>query len=309
VKETFTARTQPLRRELLAHCYRMLGSPEEAEDVVQETYLRAWRAYPSFAERSTIRVWMYRIATNACLTALEHRARRPLPSGLGAPADDPAAPPGEADLSVPWLRPIPDALVTPLSADPAAVAETRASLRLALIAGLQYLPPKQRAVLILREVLGFPAGEVAEMLGTTVAAVKSTLQRARARLDEAAPTEDDTDLTEPDDPAARVLLEQYIAAFERSDVTILERALRTDAALELIPSRTWFAGRSTCLPYMATVLGNPGDWRMRPTQMNGQPAAVVHYRGIPFGAAVLTTTSTGIRRIVAFGFPDLADSP
>jgi RNA polymerase sigma-70 factor (ECF subfamily) len=276
---------------------------------VQETYLRAWRAYPSFQERSSIRTWLYRIATNACLTALEHRSRRPLPSGLGAPAEDPYAPPGDADLDVPWLRPIADALVTPESADPAVVVAARASLRLALIAGLQYLPARQRAVLILREVLGFPAAEVAEMLDTSVAAVKSTLQRARARLDEVAPSEEDSDLAEPDEPAARALLGQYIAAFERSDVAILERALRTDASLELLPSRTWFAGKATCMPYISQVLGKPGDWQMRPTRMNGQQAAVVHYRGTPFGVAVLSTTATGIRKIVAFGFPDLATQP
>ncbi|WP_433201433.1 RNA polymerase subunit sigma-70 [Dactylosporangium sp. CS-047395] len=300
----FAARTEPLRRELLAHCYRMLGSPDEAEDLVQETYLRAWRAYPRFEERASVRVWLYRIATNACLNALEQRGRRPLPSGLGAPADDPYAPPGDADPDVPWLRPIADALVTPEAADPAAVVALRESLRLALIAGLQFLPPRQRAVLILREVLGFPAADVAEMLGSSVAGVKSMLQRARARLDEVAPAEDD-DLTAPDDPAGRALLEQYIAAFERSDVTILERALRMDASLELLPSRTWFAGKTTCIPYLAQVLASPGDWRMAPTRMNGQPAAFVWFRGAPFGVAVLTTTKTGIRRIVAFGFPEL----
>ncbi|UWZ49739.1 RNA polymerase subunit sigma-70 [Dactylosporangium matsuzakiense] len=304
-QDAFTRRTEPFRRELLGHCYRMLGSPEEAEDLVQETYLRAWRAYEGFEERASIRVWLFRIATNACLNALEGRARRPLPSGLGAPADDPYAPPGDADWEVPWLRPISDALVTPQSADPAEVVAVRASLRLALVAGLQYLPPRQRAVLILRQVLGFPAAEVAQMLGVTVPGVKSLLQRARARLDEVAPSEDGTGLAEPDDPAARALLEQYIAAFERSDVAILERALRTDASLELLPSRTWFAGKRTCIPYLAQVLGGPGDWHLAPTWMNGQPAAYVRYRGEPFGAAVLSTTATGIRRIVAFGLPGL----
>ncbi|WP_433074614.1 RNA polymerase subunit sigma-70 [Dactylosporangium sp. CA-052675] len=303
-RQQFAARAEPLRRELLAHCYRIVGSPDEAEDLVQETMLRAWRAYPRFEERASMRVWLYRIATNVCLSALEHRGRRPLPSGLGAPADDPHAPPGGADLEVPWLRPIADALVTPESADPAEVAANRDSLRLALIAGLQYLPPRQRAVLILREVLGFPAAEVAEMLGSSVAGVKSLLQRARARLDEVAPAPDD-DLAEPGDPAARALLEQYIAAFERSDVTILERALRTDASLELVPSRTWFAGKATCVPYLRLVMGAPGEWRMAPVWMNGQPGAHVWYRGEPFGAAVLTVTGTGIRRITVFGFPDL----
>ena len=182
--DEFVQRAEPFRRELLAHCYRMLGSADEAEDLVQETYLRAWRAYGSFEGRSSMRTWLYRIATNACLTALEQRGRRALPSGLGGPSDDPDAPPVPADPGVAWLQPIPDALVTPYSADPAAIVTARESLRLALIASLQYLPARQRAVLLLREVLGFPASEVAAMLGTSTAAVKSTLQRARARLAE-----------------------------------------------------------------------------------------------------------------------------
>jgi RNA polymerase sigma-70 factor, ECF subfamily len=179
----FTRRTEPFRRELLAHCYRMLGSADEAEDLVQETYLRAWRSYRGFQGRSSVRVWLYRIATNACLTALEHRGRRALPSGLGDPGDDPAAPPAPPDPEVAWLQPIPDALVTPESEDPATIVAAREGLRLALIASLQHLPPRQRAVLILREVLAFPAAEVATMPDTTTAAVKSALQRARARLD------------------------------------------------------------------------------------------------------------------------------
>src|SRR4051812_40056330 len=146
----------PFRRELLGHCYRMLGSPDEAEDVVQETYLRAWRGYAAFEGRSTVRSWLYRIATNACLTALEQRGRRALPSGLGAPAADPDAPPGLAEPGVAWLEPMPDALVTPESEDPAAIVAARERLRLALVASLQYLPARQRAVLLLREVLGFP---------------------------------------------------------------------------------------------------------------------------------------------------------
>src|ERR1700731_1899180 len=169
----FVSRAEPFRRELLGHCYRMLGSVDDAEDVVQEIYLRAWRSYAGFEGRSSVRTWLYQIATNACLTALQRRAGRPLPSGLGAPGSDPGPLP-EAGSPVVWLQPIPDALVTPESADPAAIAVARESLRLALIASLQSLPPRQRAVLLLREVLAFPAAEVAGMLGTTTAAVKST---------------------------------------------------------------------------------------------------------------------------------------
>ena len=197
----FDSRTEPFRKELLAHCYRMLASVHEAEDAVQETYLRAWRSWSGFEERSSVRVWMYRIATNVCLTALEQRGRRALPSGLGAPATDlsPGLPPH--DPSVLFVEPIAESLVLD---DPATIVATRESLRLALIAALQYLPAKQRAVLILREVLAFPAAEVATMLDTSVAAVKSTLQRARARLDEN-PTEA---IVEPDDPRAQVVASQ-----------------------------------------------------------------------------------------------------
>lgn len=295
--DDFARRTEPFRRELLAHCYRMFGSVDEAEDLVQETYLRAWRSYDGFEGRSSVRVWLYRIATNACLTALDQRGRRAIPSGLGAPTGDPATDPA-IDPDVAWLQPIPDAT------DPATIVAERESLRFALIASLQCLPPRQRAVLILREVLAFPAADVAAMLDTTTAAVKSTLQRARARLDEAPPHPGQQ--SEPADPHARMLLDQYIAGFERADVAALERALRTDAAIELVGTRTWFSGRVTCLRFLTGVIGSPGDWRMVPTTANGQPAAAAYRRdsdGIhrAFGLGVLTTTDTGIARILVFG--------
>src|SRR5580700_10609056 len=305
--DEFVRGTEPCRRELLAHCYRMLGSADEAEDAVQETYLRAWRGFDAFEHRSSVRSWLYRIATNACLTALEQRGRRALPSGLGAPALDPDAPPGPAEPSVDWLEPIPDALVTPESEDPAAIVAAREWLRLALIASLQYLPARQRAVLLLREVLGFPAAEVASMLGTSTPAVKSALQRARARLDEVSPAPER--VIEPTEPRARELLGQYIAGFENADIAALEQALRTDAAIEMVGARTWFSGRVTCLRYLAHVIGSPGDWRMTPVLANGQPAAVAHYRGGAFGLGVLTVTPGGITRITVFGGgPDLAAS-
>jgi RNA polymerase sigma-70 factor, ECF subfamily len=298
----FVRATEPFRRELLAHCYRMLGSVDEAEDLVQETYLRAWRSYGAFERRSSVRVWLYRIATNVCLTAVERRARRALPSGLGAPSDDPDSPPVLAGPDVAWLQPIPDALVAPDSDDPAVVVALRASLRLALIASLQHLPPRQRAVLILRDVLAWPARDVAEALGTSTAAVKSALQRARGKLEHVAPDEVD----EPSEPEARALLDQYIAAFETADANALARVLREDAALEMTPSRTWFAGRSTCMRYLTRVLGAPADWRMTPTDANGQPAALAYRRSErgayePFAIVLLTTTTTGISRITLFG--------
>src|SRR5690349_24075381 len=222
-QQVFKRLVEGHRRELTAHCYRMLGSMRDAEDLVQETYLRAWRSYGGFEGRSSVRTWLYQIATSRCLTELANRGRRVLPSGLYAAEQDPGAYPEGAGEEVNWLQPAPDAMVAPDSADPAAIVAVREGLRLALIASLQYLPPRQRAVLVLRDVLALPATEVAVMLGTTTASVKSALQRARARLEELAPAADE--ITEPAAPQARALLGQYIAAFENADAAALERLL------------------------------------------------------------------------------------
>jgi RNA polymerase sigma-70 factor (ECF subfamily) len=308
----FADQAEPFRRELLAHCYRMLGSLDESEDLVQETYLRAWRSYGGFEGRSSLRSWLYRIATNACLTALEQRGRRALPSGLGAPADDPGAPVRPAGPGVSWLEPIPDARVIPDAADPAEIVTAGEGLRLALIASLQYLAPRQRAVLLLREVLGFPAADVAEMLGVSTAAVKSALQRGRARLGQAAPAPGR--LVEPADPRAREQLALYIAGFENADMAALEKALRADAEIEMVGTMTWFSGRATCLRYLARVIGRPGSYLMTPTRANGQPAAAAYQRGDDglyraFGLGVLTVTSEGIAGITVFGGgPKLVES-
>jgi RNA polymerase sigma-70 factor (ECF subfamily) len=301
----FVSDTEPFRRELLAHCYRLLGSPHDAEDLVQETYLRASRAYGDFEGRSSVRTWLYRIATNACLSALTHRSRRVLPSGLGAPEPDPSTPSVSAPAEIVWLQPLPDGSVSPESGDPAAVVAGREGLRLALIASLQYLPGRQRAVLILRDVLAFPASEVAVMLDTSTTAVKSTLQRARARLAELGLVADD--IAEPVESAARALLEQYIAAFEAADATALGRLLCRDATLEATPFLNWYAGKTTCVPFLHNwILGSPGDWRMRPMSANGQPAAACYVRDAQgiyqgYGVVVLTATHEGISRIVSFG--------
>ena len=307
--DEFIRRAERYRRELLAHCYRMLGSLADAEDAVQETYVRAWRSFGSFEAQSSERTWLYRIATNTCLTARQHHSRRVLPAGLGAPSADPSAPPGPSDPAVAWLQPIPDAMISPDANDPAAIVVTRDTVRLALIASLQHLPSRQRAVLILRDVLAWPAAEVAELLGMSVAAVKSTLQRARGRLGEVAPAADHVpELTEPEH---RELLSRYIAAFQDADAAALERLLRQDATLEAPPLRNWYAGIRYCMPYMARhVLGSPGHWRMRPTSANGQPAVAAWYRGpdgayLPYGIVVLTATAEGISRITSFGFPEL----
>jgi RNA polymerase sigma-70 factor (ECF subfamily) len=200
-------------------------------------------------------------------------------------------------------------MVIPDSADPATIVAAREGLRLALIASLQYLPPRQRAVLVLRDVLAFPATEVAAMLGTTTASVKSALQRARARLGELELSAGH--ITEPTAPQARAVLDRYIAAFENADADALERLLLADATIEATPMRTWFAGRNTCLPFLRDhLLGSPGDWRMLATSANGQPAAAAYTRDQhgnyrPYGICVLTVTGAGIRRISSFGDPRL----
>jgi RNA polymerase sigma-70 factor (ECF subfamily) len=310
--DEFERLAAPFRRELLAHCYRMLGSVDDAQDIVQEVYLRAWRSFSAFEARSSLRVWLYRIATNASLTALDQRKRRALPSGLAAPAEsvDASTTP---DLEVAWLEPLPDALVAGTepsresAEDPASALVRRERLGLALVAALQLLPARQRAVLLLTEVLDFSAVEAAAVLETSVAAVKSSLQRARARLDEL-PPRDAWPL--PSDEAGRAQLAQYIAAFESSDVALLAEVLRQDASLEMVGTRTWFAGRVLCLGYIAKVIGAPGEWRMHPTAANGQPAAAI-YRRTPdgayeaFGVTVLGVTTTGIAQIVLFANPDL----
>jgi RNA polymerase sigma-70 factor (ECF subfamily) len=287
-ESAFAQRAEPFRRELLAHCYRMLGSVDAAEDAVQDTFLRAWRAFGEFRGDSSLRTWLYRIATNVVLSALEQQhTRRWLPSGLGPPLDDAAAAPAP-DQGIGWIEAMPDDLVG-----------TRQHLRLALIAALQALPARQRAVLLLREVVGLSAEEVAKALDTTIPAVKSALQRARATLDALDPVPDD--VAEPESPVARELLARYIAAFETSDLTQLEDVLRDDAAIEVVPTRGWFAGKATCLRFLARVLDTPGSWQMSPTRANGQPAAIAWHRGAPFGIGMLDVTATGIIRIVAFG--------
>jgi RNA polymerase sigma-70 factor (ECF subfamily) len=305
----FIEAAEPFRRELLAHCYRMLGSIQDAEDVVQETYLRAWRSYGGFEGRSSVRTWLYQIATNRCLTELARLSRRVLPSGVCEPESDPGAALQEAGADVSWVQPVPDGMVLPDSADPAAIVAARQAVRLALVASLQYLPARQRATLVLRDVLAFPASDVAAILGTTTASVKSALQRARARLEELALT--DGQITEPAAPRVRELLDQYIAAFENADIAALERLLLADASLEATPLRTWFAGRGVCIPFLRDrLLGSPGDWRMLATSANGQPAAVAYLRDRhgtyqSYGICVLTVTDAGIRRISSFGDPSL----
>jgi RNA polymerase sigma-70 factor (ECF subfamily) len=300
----FEAATASYRRELVAHCYRMTGSVHEAEDLVQETYLRAWRAFDRFEQRSSVRTWLYRIATNVCLTALDRRQRRPLPSGLGPPSRDPYAPAEPAPDGVPWLEPVPDRLVIDEQGDPAEVVAARQSVRLALVAGMQILPPRQRAAFILCDVLAWPAADAAQLLDVSVVAVKSLLQRARARLADMSLSEDD--LAEPTDAGARRVLDRYLAAFVQSDMAAIERLLAHNAVLEMTGTISWFSGKATCVPFIAAqAIGRAGDWRMLPLRANGQLAAAAYHRANdgayhPFAVVVLATTSVHITRISLF---------
>jgi RNA polymerase sigma-70 factor (ECF subfamily) len=250
-----------------------------------------------------MRTWLYRIATNSCLRAMETRARRPLPSGLGAPAGDPAAAVSGPGLDVPWLQPMPDAMMAGSASDPASVVASRAGMRLALIAALQYLPGRQRAVLILRDVLGWRAAEVADLLSTSTAAANSALQRARAQLARLAPAEEE--IGEPGDPGLRDLLERYATAFETADVTALTELLREDAVLEMPPLLTWFAGRALVGEFLGRwVLRAPGQFRMLPAAANGQPAFAAYFREDgryqAHAIQVLTVSASGVSRIVSF---------
>ncbi|SFH04363.1 RNA polymerase sigma-70 factor, ECF subfamily [Actinopolymorpha cephalotaxi] len=302
----FATVAEPYRPELLAHCYRILGSIHDAEDLVQETYLRAWRGYGRFEGRSSVRRWLYKIATTTCLTALETRSRRPLPSGLGAPSDDPRVAVADRDPSVPWLEPAPDSLFG--TGDPAAVVSGRSGVRLAFIAALQLLSARQRAVLTLRDVLAFRTVEVAEILDTTTAAVDSALRRARARLAEAGPVEDE--LAEPDEKAIRELLDRYVDAFTRADAAALVGLVRADVEMEMPPIPTWFTGRAAVIGFLSSRVLGGGQWRMVPTRANGQPALVVHKQVggdvyAAYGVQVLTLIDARIARITAFNEPRL----
>jgi RNA polymerase sigma-70 factor (ECF subfamily) len=305
----FDAAIAPFRHELVVHCYRMTGSVHEAEDLAQETLLRAWKARDRYdPERASLRTWLYRIATNACLTALEARARRPLPSGMGRASADPDAP-LVPDFEVPWLQPLPDRFLPDEQGDPVFRATQRAGVRLALVAAMQLLPPRQRAVIVLRDVLAFSAAEVAAHLGTSAAAVNSALQRARATLAEAAPEE--SALREPDDRAVRETIDRYIRAFEAADVPALVALLADDAVLEMPPVPLWYAGREHYGGFIARVFTmRGGGWRMLPTSANGQPALAA-YCPDPGGVLrlhtlqVLTVGTEGVRHNVVFQDADV----
>ena len=300
---------EPHRRELHAHCYRMLGSVHDAEDALQDAMLRAWRGLPRFEGRSSLRSWLYTIATNTCLNVIAKRPRRVLPVDYG-PAADPHQGPGEPIVESVWVEPYPD---VPMGledglAGPDARYEQRESVELAFIAALQHLPPNQRAVLILREVLGYSAREAAEMLDTTTASVNSALQRARATVEERLPEQSQqATLRALGDERLREVVDGYVDAWQRGDVQAVVGMLTEDATFAMPPLGTWFGGRDAIAIFLA---GSPlsGRWRWRPlpVQASGQPALAFYSWDpdeeayLPFALNVLTLRGDRVSDITAF---------
>ncbi|WP_069171033.1 sigma-70 family RNA polymerase sigma factor [Streptomyces griseus] len=274
------SRLEGHRVELTGYCYRMLGSAFEAEDAVQETLVRAWRSFGRFEGRSSLRSWLYRIATNVCLDLLKAGNRRARPVDLTGPT-----PLAQAALSPrpenTWLEPMPDGRVLPSTDDPAEAAVARESVRLAFVAALQHLPPKQRAVLILREVLAWKASEVAELLDTTVASVNSALQRARATIAQREGAPPDT--ADPLDEEQRKLLDRYVAAFEGYDMAALTALLHEDAVMTMPPFDLWLRGHEDITGFMVTLGAGCAGSRLVATEANGAPA-FAHYKPDPDGA-------------------------
>ncbi|MER8006647.1 RNA polymerase subunit sigma-70 [Streptomyces sp. NPDC094149] len=303
--DDFTALAASYRHELLAHCYRMLGSVHDAEDLVQETLLRGWRGYDRFDGRSSLRTWLYRIATNACLSELAGTHRRVLPSGLGTAAED-----GGADLvhadEVAWLTPLPTPGRTAHAQDPSEVTVLRASTRLALVAAFQRLPARQRAALLLVDVVGFRIAEAAEFLGTSVNACRSLLQRARAALAADPPAEDDI---RPDPEVDEEVLRRYLEAFEAADTRRLAELLRSGVTYEMPPIATWFRGReAVCDHWTRRVFSKPR--RALPLWANGCPAMAVYMEDAggdmrAHAIEVLETQGGQVSRVVVFLRPEL----
>ena len=296
-------RLEQHRAELTAYCYRMLGSPFEAEDAVQDTLVRAWRSFERFEGRAAIRSWLYRIATNVCFDMLNGRERRARPMDLG-PAWNPDGPIGRTLPEVTWIEPVPDGLVVPAEGDPAEVAVSRETIRLAFVAALQHLPPRQRAVLILCEVLRWKAIEVAELLDTTVASVNSALQRARATLE--ASDVSSTDPAPAMDESQRELLMRYVEAFERYDMDALTSLIQEDATQSMPPYELWLNGRENILRWWVGPGAGCRGSRVIPTvAANGSPA-FGQYKPSPSGSGfdpwALQVLEIAGGRIVEFTF-------
>ncbi|MEU3844874.1 sigma-70 family RNA polymerase sigma factor [Streptomyces sp. NPDC028635] len=272
-------RLEKHRVELTGYCYRMLGSSFEAEDAVQDTMVRAWRSYDKFEGRSSLRSWLYRIATNVCLDMLTAGNKRARPMDLteSTPLAQAALSPRPENT---WLEPMPDARVLPTVEDPAEAAVAKESVRLAFMAALQKLPPKQRAVLILREVLAWRASEVAELLETSVASVNSALQRARATLAEQPEPGAEAAVSDPLDEEQRKLLERYVQAFEGYDMAALTALLHEDAIMTMPPFDLWLTGPADITGFMTTLGASCANSRLLPVQVNGLPG-FAHYKPEP----------------------------
>ncbi|TWD79467.1 RNA polymerase sigma-70 factor (ECF subfamily) [Kribbella amoyensis] len=305
------------RHELRVHCYRMLGSFDEAEDLVQETFLRAWRARDAFEGRSSVRTWLYRIATNACLDA--RRPRRILPFDLEPPS--PSIPDRGPRPDLPWLQPFPDALLdppAPAANEPDAVTIGRETIELAFLAAIQHLPPRQRAVLILRDVLDWPAAETADLLGLSVAAVNSALQRARPALRANLPARR-SEWSGTASEEERKLVDRYIDAFERSDADAVAALMYTDVRITMPPFAFWLSGRADAHAvyldsFDPTSPRHPGHQRMVPFAANRQPAVASYLRRPgeaeyrAFGIGVLRIEAGLIAELTVFGEPELFEA-
>jgi len=308
-EDGFARLIEPYRAELHAHCYRMLGSVHDAEDALQDAMLRAWRGLPRFEGRSSLRSWLYRIATNTCLDVVARRPKRVLPVDYG-PAADPHGGPGEPLVESVWLEPYPDDQIGLADgfAAPDARYELRESVELAFVAALQHLPPRQRAVLILREVLGFSAREVAETLDTTTASVNSAMQRARAAVDERLPEQSQqATLRSLGDDRVRELVERYVDAWQRGDVETVVTMLAEDASFAMPPLQTWFQGREALRIFLAGwPLSGLWRWRPIPRRANGQPALAFYCWDdragayLPFALNVLSLRGDEISDVTAF---------
>lgn len=317
--DEFSAITEPHRHELLLHCYRMLGSLQDVEDLVQETLLRAWQHRETYAGRAPVRAWLYKIATNLCLDALAQRKRRTLPVALqtAADLDDPIP----SDVNEPiWLEPFPTALLAPAEGMPEARLAQRERIDLAFLLLLQQLPPRQRAVLLLRDVLEWQATEVAQLLGLTVSSVKSLLFRARQTLAHQtgakAPWEE-VNVT-PSDTVTQTLLQRYTTAWEQADIAGLVALLKEDATFSMPPIPAWYRGRQTIAGLVAKTVFRgqaQGRWQLQPTQANGQPAfglyrmseqqpddAIIYHA---YGIQVVTLSGLLIADIITFRVPTL----
>jgi RNA polymerase sigma-70 factor, ECF subfamily len=313
-EDAFRRLVEPHRAALHAHCYRMLGSVHDAEDALQDALLRAWRGLCEFHGRGALRNWLYRIATNACLDALARRPKRVLPIDYAPPADPDANEPGEPLAESVWVEPYPDEVLGLENgyAAPEARYEQREAVELAFVAALQHLPPRQRAVLILREVLGFSAKEVSESLGTTVASVNSALQRARQAVDDRLPEESQqATMRSLGDERVREIVQRFIDAFEHGDVDAIVALLAEDATFAMPPYAEWYRGREAIADSWLMPGGPPPRLRYVPTRANGQLALGTYgfdperNRFLAIALDVLTLRGTRIVDVTAFRTPEV----